>query len=1163
MRKHLYLTMLLLAGMPMLGTVSASANPEPQQQGQAATLINGTVLDENNEPVIGASVVQKGVKSNAVATDAFGNFKIRIPAGATLEISYVGYKAVTMPAANDMTVYLEPTTETLNQLVVVGYGTQKRANLTGAVSTVDVARTMDSRPITDVSKALQGAVPGLTITNSNGDINGTPTIKIRGTGTLSNGAASAPLIVVDGVVTEDLSFVNPNDIAEISVLKDAASSSIYGTRAAFGVILITTKTPNTKDRVSINYNNNFGWSQATTTPDYADVYDQVYALTQANIMSGGEIGLFGMEPAPMLKYSKLWKEQHGGKKAGEYREMMPYVDDDNVGDYMILPNGHGIYYADWDVAGIMLNKAAFSNYHNVSLEGVSGKTQYRLSFGYSGKEDLMNFNPANMRRYNATANIQTEIFKWWKAGARMTFSEKDYTAPYNTRGDYIYMWRWGSYFGPYGWIRDEEGNPVDCKNDIAYRKQGGTIDDKCTETRLTAFMDFNPLKGLDIHADFTYSVTNLLNTTPYMPVYAYDTWGAIEKPTYVVPISYADARQTNTKDDMWTMNVYGSYTQTWADDFNFKVMLGATAEQESYNYLYGKRDELLDLNLPYLGLTTGGSNKTGYTLTNTITDRATAGFFGRINFDYKGIYLLELNGRYDGSSRFPANKQWAFFPSGSVGYRFSEEGYFKPLKEWWSNGKLRASYGSIGNEAVGANKFISVIGKPVNLSWLTGAGAMTPYAPMPTLVSNTLTWERVTTIDVGLDLGFMNNSLTAGFDWFSRTTSDMLGPGAQLPSVLGDAAPYGNNGKVRSNGWELNLGWNHSFGDWDVYVTATLADARTKIVEWRNETGKLYSWTPGQSNYTQGEYVGDIWGFETDRYIDDNDFNSDGTPKFDQSALESGTFKYGKGDILFKDLDGNGKINFGNPEMIILNGKTYIPGDAGYDEALANPEHKSVATGSQLNHGDLKKIGNTMPRYEYSFRLGGAWKGFDIDLFFQGVGKRNMWMTSSFVIPFARGVDAIYSNQMSYNSYDIDVDNLTVSNMHVDQSNDYPRLWPGSGAQGKESGINRGCYNFYPQTKYLMNLAYLRLKNLTIGYTLPYSITSKALIQKARVYFSADNLALLYNGMHKYPIDPEITTGGNGAVDGHGSESSMSGNGYFGRTAPMPRTFSFGLQVTF
>lgn len=1160
MRKHLFVTLLLTCGLPFSGQVFALANPEPQSQSQAAVTITGTVLDENNDPVIGASVTPKG-QTQGVVTDAFGHFTIKVKPGTTLTISTVGYKTVTMAAKQDMSVYLEPTTELLDQLVVVGYGTQKKANLTGAVATVDVAKVMDSRSTTDVSKALQGAVPGLTITNNDGGINSTPTMKIRGTGTFSNNGASSPLLVVDGVVVDDITFLNPDDIAEISVLKDAASSSIYGTRAAFGVILITTKTSATKDRVSVKYSNNFAWSQATTLPEYPSVYKQIYALTEANLASNGELGLFGMDPFVMMPLAKQWEKEHGGKRAG-YREMVPWTSDSSIGDYKIMPNGTGIYYADWDVAGIMFNNAAPSNYHNVSLEGTSGKTNYRLAFGYSNKSDLMEFNPAKMYRYNATANISTEIFSWLRAGARFSFSEKDYKGTYNVRGDYQYMWRWGSYFGPYGYRYGDDGEIIDFRNDIAYRKQAGKIKDTATQTRITGYIDADIFKGFTLHGDFTYSVVDLLNTTPYMPVYGFNSWGDISEPSYIVPESWADARQTNTKDDMWSMNVYGTYANTFANDFNLKVMVGATAEQEDYNYLYAKRDELLDVNQPWLGLTTGGKDKTGYEISNAITHRATAGFFGRINFDYKGIYLLEFNGRYDGSSRFPEDDQWAFFPSFSAGYRFSEEAYFQPLKTWWNNGKIRASYGSIGNEAVGSDRFLSVISGPYSSSWLSAANATTQYAAMPTLVSRTLTWEKVVTTDIGVDLGFLNNSLTASFDWYNRETRDMLAPGVDLPAVLGASSPYQNNGTLETKGWELSLGWNHSFGEAQVYASFTLADAKTKVKKWRNDTGKLYSWIPGQSNYTPGTYYGDIYGFETDRYFTKDDMNADGTNKYDQSALESGSFTYGVGDIKFKDLNGDGVINFGNPDMIELNGKTYIPGQEGYAEALANANHKSVPVGTVRNHGDLKVLGNTQPRYEYGFRLGGAWRGFDIDMFFQGVGKRDMWACSAFVMPFARGTDAIYSNQMSYNQQVIDMDNQRLTGeILVDQSNDYPRLYPGCDGIGKLSGINNGRYNFYPQSRYLMNTAYLRLKNLTIGYTLPAEITRKALIQKARIYFSADNLCLLYNGMKNYPLDPEINVGTSGTT--LTQSSVFAGNGYYGRTTPISRTFSFGVQVTF
>lgn len=1159
MRKHLYLTMLLLAGAPALGTFQALANPEPQEQGQAVTTINGTVLDENNEPVIGASVAQKGVARNAVATDAFGHFRIRVSAGTPLEISYVGYQTQTAKASANMTVYLEPTTEVLDQLVVVGYGTQKRANLTGAVATVDVARVMDGRSTTDVAKALQGAVPGLTVTNANGDINGTASIQIRGTGTLSNNATSSPLIIVDGVAVDDLSFVNPEDIADISVLKDASSASIYGTRAAFGVILITTKNPNKEDKVSISYNNNFGWSQAMNLADYPSVYDQIYGLTEANMRSGGELGLFGMNPWEMMPLAQQWAQEHGGKKSG-YREMIPWTSDDNIGDYKITPTGAGIYYADWDVKGIMFRTAP-SNYHNVTLQGRSGKTQYRLSFGYSGKSDVMAFNPAKMHRYNATGTLSTEIFKWWRAGVRFSFSEKDYTGPYNVRGDYLYMWRWGSYFGPYGYSYDNEGNLVDYRNDIAYRKQAGDYKDVATNTRMTAYMDFDICKGLSLHGDFTYDVTNYRQTTAYMPVYGYDSWGDITAPSYIVPVSWADARQTNSTDDRWSMNVYATYEKSWADAFNLKVMVGSNVEQGDYNYLYAKRDELLDLNLPYLGLTTGGSNQTGYDINQTITHWASAGFFGRINFDYKGIYLLELNGRYDGSSRFSANDQWAFFPSASVGYRFSEENYFKPVKSWWSNAKIRASYGSVGNTAVGDNRFISVIEGPYSGNWLSSTGSLVQYAKMPTLVPGTLTWERVTTGDIGVDLGFFNNTLNASFDWYDRKTSNMLGPSASLPATLGADAPYGNNGTLRTRGWELSLSWNHSFGDWDVYATATLGDARTKIEKWYDSTGTIHSWTPYQSDYNEGTYYGDIWGFETDRYFEASDFEN-GVLKSSvpsQTALETGSFKYGVGDIKFKDLNGDGVINYG-------------------DEGMKDADGNLIPVGSLKNHGDLKVIGNTQPRYEYSLRIGGAWKGFDLDIFFQGVGKRNMWSTSAFVIPLSRGADALYANQMSYNKMTLEqttkmveddkgnmVETITynITDIAVDQNNKYPTLYPGGGsAVGKVAGLNYGQYNFYPQTRYLLNMAYLRLKAITLGYTLPYDITKKALIQKARVYVSVDNPCLLYNGAKDYPLDPEITAAGTG-MGRQSVDKNIYGYGYLGRTTPISRTYSFGIQVTF
>lgn len=1145
--------MLLLAGMPMLGTVSASANPEPQQQGQAATLINGTVLDENNEPVIGASVVQKGVKSNAVATDAFGNFKIRIPAGTTLEISYVGYKAVTMPAANDMTVYLEPTTETLNQLVVVGYGTQKKANLTGAVSTVDVARTMDSRPVQDVARALQGAVPGLTITTSSGDISDNPSINIRGVGTLSNDHTSNPLIVVDGVPVEDMSFLNPEDIAEVSVLKDAASSSIYGTRAAFGVILITTKTANTKDRVSVSYNNNFSWSQPTVLPDKNTTVDDLI-MDIANTNPGAEKGGFGMNPTDMLPFAQAWAEQHGGKKYTDMVELHQYVDKNNVGDYFffntgdlnpftgeVMKSSRAFCYADWDMRKTMYQWAPGQK-HNVSLEGVSGSTHYRLSFGYDSRESLDKYNPSKMARYMANASLDTQVFKFLKAGARFSFSRKEYTNPSDVRNQYTYMWRFPSWFEMYGYLYDDEGQKGLFNNDIAqriYTRNDKTVTD---QTRMQGWLQANITKDILLQADFTYDTRQQDSDASAVNFYRYYQWGAGTNyypfnPIYSQPGT--SAAQSHYTDNTWTANVFATYTHTWANDYNFKAMAGWTAEQENYNYFYARRNGLVDESLPNLNLT----NSNTYSTNAKRTHRATTGFFGRLNFDYKGIYLLELNGRYDGSSRFPENDQWAFFPSGSAGYRFSEENYFAPLKSWWSNGKIRASYGTIGNEAVGDNKFLSTVSQLESsyVYWLSNASNLQSMYDMPTLVSSTLSWERIETIDAGFDLGFLDNSLNVSFDWYSRTTKDMLGPGTKLPSVLGAATPYGNYGELRTNGWEISINWNHSFGEADVYATFNIGDARTKITKWNNPSNQIYSFLPASGDYTEGQYFGDIWGFETDGYYTQADMSWNGTRYVpnkgvvDQTALENGQFTYGPGDIKFKDQNGDGFIDGGK--------------------------------GTVNDHGDLKVIGNAMPRYEYSFRIGGAWKGFDIDLFFQGVGKRNMWATGSTIIPQAQSGWGTFTNQIgNYNVINYLPDGqIDFANSTISEDNWYPRLY--SSAVSDKNGdlpgigtipnIGYGQYNYYPQSKYLLNLAYLRLKNLTIGYTLPVSITKKAYIQKARIYFSADNLCFLYNGAKKYQLDPELTRRSNSSVVGANNDAR------FGQTIPQRQTLSFGVQVTF
>lgn len=1119
MRKHLFAAMLLMAGVPLTGTFNAAAEPAPQQQSQNATVIEGTVLDENNEPVVGASVVQKGVKGG-VSTDADGNFKIRVKRGTRLEVSYVGYATQTVSAAPNMVVYLQPSTELLNELVAIGYGTQKRANLTGAVTTVDVERTIGSRPQPDVLKALQGAVPGLTILNNTGNITANATVQLRGRGTLS--ATVSPLFVVDGATMDDISYLNPEDIKDISVLKDASSSSIYGTRAAFGVILITTKGGEKSNKVQVKYSNNFAWSQATCLPEINDNVSSLEAMIEAAKMTGAANGeFFGMYYTDILPYAKKWQEQNKGKIT-TYREARPYVDENNVGDYYVNEQGMGFLpYADYDINKIFLNNAAPSNTHNVSINGTSGKTTFNVGFGYNKRQSLLNFNPETVTRYNARADISIDVNKWVKAGVRFNYTQRETVT--NNVGSNIWgtIWRFPGFYQMLGYRYDEEGTAWDFQNEIAYLRQSAPIPVSNALTRMQAWVRAEIIKGLSLNAEFTYTIHNNNCSYAYLPVKSWQSWGRnLSAVNYRVNPVNTTSTKDNTHNWRWNMNIYGTYEFKVAQDHNFKLMLGAQAEKARNSYFQARTKVPLDFDLPALNLYTGDL----VAPVSSDSHWATAGFFGRFNYDYKGKYLLEYNGRYDGSSRFPASGQWAYFQSGSIGWRFTEEAFLESTRNWLSNGKLRASYGEIGNQAVGTDRFISTIGTS-NLSYIDpSTGVLYNVAGMPTIVAPSLTWERIRTTDVGLDFGFLDNSIYGSFDWFQRDTKDMLAPGSTLPATLGAKAPYGNQGGLRTRGWEISLGYNKSFGEFDVYATFNLANSSTTVTKWTNITNSL------SDNYSGKEY-GAIYGFITDRYFTKDDFQQDASGNLlinekgqfifkegiaDQHGLESGSFHYGPGDIKYKDLDGDGVISGGD--------------------------------GTVENHGDVVKIGNELPRFEYGFHIGGAWRGIDLDIFCQGVGKREMWTVSSMVVPFTQAPNDIYYKGMeSHNSVVFD-DKWNVIDWVVDQSNTYPRLWPNSYGSNNVPGVGGGQNNYLPQDRYLQDMSYLRVKNITIGYTLPAAWTQKALIQNARIYVSGENLFFIHRGNKAF--DPEIVT------------TEWSGANTIGRTNPIQRSYSFGIQVT-
>lgn len=1119
----------ILLASGLTGSSYAMATPPTQSQSvtQSSTIIKGQIVDAEGEPILGATVVELGTTRGTV-TDIDGNFTINSHANAKLRITYVGYKTVETKAVNGMKVVMQNDNAQLDEIVVVGYGQQKKVNLTGSVTNVDIEKTLGGRPEQDVAKALQGAVSGLTITNTSGDINSQPTMQIRGLGTLSNGATSNPLVVVDGVPVDDLTMVNAADIATISVLKDAASTSIYGSRAAFGVILITTKEGKKGEKVSVKYDGHFAWDRATVLPDYPDVPSQLEAaMIGAKRTDGSDPELFGMYFSKMLPYAKAWKEQHSGKKG--YSEMKPFQSMDNVGDYYFNGN-QPFYYADYDIQDIWYNKAAPSQSHSVSLNGSSGRTSYYTSFSYDYKQNLMKFNPDKLSRYNFTTNLKTDVTDWLTVGTRVNFVRRSFSKADSWNNVYQYLWRWGSFFIPSGYMYDENGEKLDYRV-VAMQKQAARKTTVHDQARFNAYAIAHITKDLTFNVDYTYQIDNYNYKTSDHSVYGMN-WSGVT-PTYIVGTSSSNTTRENIKQNRWTANAYLNYNHTWVNAHNLGVLVGVNGERFKSDEMWANRTHLYNEDYPELNLAYGEMKDA--TISSFTGDRSTAGYFGRINYDYKGIYLLELNGRYDGSSRFPAGDKWAFFPSMSLGYRFTEEGYWKNLHDVISNGKLRFSYGEIGNEAIGDNMFISTI-SPIGQSklyWLDKNGNKLNQFQLPDWVSSSLTWERIKTTDIGVDLSFLNDDLSLTFDWYQRTTNDMLAPGKAIPDVAGASAPFTNAGSLRTRGWELSLSYRKQINkDLNVYGTFNISDSKSKVTKWNNDsklighTGGIVSASNARMYAYEGETWGDIWGFETDRYFTEDDFNGkDANGKWiykdgvaDQTGIQTDNFVFGPGDIKYKDLDGNHVIDGGK--------------------------------GTADDHGDLKVIGNTLPRYEYSFHLGGSWKGLDLDLFFQGVGKRDMWTQSSFVFPLMRDADkALYANQTNYNVYD-----PANGIINISQSNRYPCLYSGNEGSGNVTGLASigGEHNYYPQTKYLVNMAYLRLKNVTIGYTLPASITKKVYMEKVRFYGSVNNLCLLYNGAKDYPVDPEMNAG----------QGSLS-YGTWGRTFPITRTWSVGVQVTF
>ncbi len=1054
----------------------AYASTAPAQAEQAVFTATGTVVDQTGEPVIGASVIEVG-KTAGVSTDIDGNFAIQVPQGAKLRISYVGCKTEEVTAGTNMNIVLQDDNKYLEEVVVVGFGTQKKVNLTGSVSVAD-SKALSERPVASAAAALQGVVPGLQITTANGSLETNPSINIRGTGTIGDGSSGAPLILIDGM-EGDINTINPQDIESISVLKDAAAASIYGSRAPFGVILVTTKN-GSDGHTTINYNNSFRFSNLINMAHTMDSYDFV------TYFNYGCENTAGWGP----NFSKEWVGRIMDYKLGKI-------------DYNTIPNSSG-HWSDYDAANdnvdwydTVYKDHNFSQEHNLSISGGNEKTQYYFSANYLDQGGMIAWGDEGKKRYNLTGKFTAKLYDWVTFHYSSRWTRTDYTRP-ATLTDNLYQ-----VIGRQGWpllpVYDPNGNFFDAPSPVNGLVNGGKDKTQTDDNYHQLSLVFNPLKGWDIHAEFNYHVKSKTRHWDSQYTYNYD----VEGNPYIYNSS-SNVHEDYYKENFWNLNLYTNYDWQIQEKNNFHVMLGFQTENMKQLQYGLQRNGILIPDLPEIDLTTGSSYY-GDDITPSVNGSRyewdTAGFFGRINYDYEGRYLVEANLRYDGTSRFRSDKRWIWLPSFSLGWNIAREKFWEDYTPVCNNLKLRASYGVLGNQNT-TNWYQTYRVLSISMAsggWLQN-GALTNTAGFPALISEALTWEKVYNWNFGLDWGFFNNRLTGSFEGFIRDTKNMIGPAPELPATLGTSVPKTNNTDLRTTGWDLEIAWNDRLPFGLGYgARFVLSDSRTKITNYpNNPSGEL-------STYITDCYTGEIWGYETLGIAKTDEEMNAYLAKVDQSALGS---NWAAGDIMYVDLNNDGKIDNGSNTL--------------------------------SDHGDLKIIGNNTPRYQFSLDLTADYKGFDLRVFFQGVMKRDYWQGSSYFwgiennFWWSQGLtehlDYFRATDLNYLPDDYpDRDKYTIT-ANLDAY--YPRPVFDGGTKNKQT-----------QTRYLQDASYIRLKNLQVGYTLPASLTRKACLNKVRVYFSGENL---WTGTHLSKLfDPETI-----------------GSGWGGCAYPLQRTYSFGINVT-
>jgi TonB-linked SusC/RagA family outer membrane protein len=1018
--------------------------------GQQQNGVTGRVTDHNSVALPGVSVVVKGTTLGTI-TDNDGKYSIsNVSPTATMVFSFVGMRSqeIAVDGKSSINVTLLEEAIEIEEVVAVGYGTQKKVNLTGAVSQVKSEEIADRMAPTLVSN-LQGVVPNLNLSygNSGGEPGSSPAFNIRGAGSLSGGNA---FVLVDGV-QQDMNSVNPNDIESISVLKDASASAIYGARAAYGVILITTKKGHIGDKPIISYSYNPAWQKPTTLPDIVSSVDFATMVNDAFI-NAGQAKKYPDELVEKMKYNI--------EHPGELPTMVPNPLSPNNWDSNQL-------YANTNAYDAFYRKYSYNGNHNLSLSGGGNAFTYFISGGYYHQGPEFRYGDEYYNRYTLTANFSSQITKWLKLGLNSKLTKRKYQMPhvYPLIGDYYHdvPRRW-----PIWPVYDPNGHFA--INTMALMAEGGRKKTDENQMLNSLLCELALTKNWKINADINFRQNFDSSSDVAKVVYMYQVDNTPVAHSYSLPSSYSASRSNQY---FQSNNLYTSY-EVKVGRNSFKVMVGGQSELYQNENISLIKNDLISNNVPFITTATGAT-----TLDGSKGRWGTLGVFGRINYNFDEKLLLELSSRYDGSSRFQTDRRWGFFPSFSVGYNIARESFWKNIVDKISLLKIRASYGTLGNQSVGSNfPYLANLGINTNLDWVMGSERPL-YVTAPGLVSPELTWETTTTLNFGLDAVALRNRLSLSFDWYERTTDNMFGPLESYPNVLGVNPPKRNNASLETKGFELSIGWNDKIRNVKYYVKLNLSDNITTITKYQNKTGIL-------TDYYVGKKLGEIWGYTTVGLFqtDEEILNSP-----DQTYI--GT-KWTPGDVHYADLNDDKKVNKGT-------------------NTLSDP-------------GDQSVIGNSLPRYSYGVNLGLEWKGFYLDMLWQGVVKRD----------FAPGGANFYFGDAG------NFNQITIFKEHLDywRPDNTDAFFP------KPYMTSLKNKDIQVQTRYIEDASYLRLKNLQLGYNLPSSWAEKILLGSLRFYITGENLLTFTKLLPVF--DPENLAGSIGV----------------GKVYPISTIYSLGVSLT-